>query len=1038
MVNWDINWNNIRPVNGDVRNGFEEFICQLARKENIPNKLNFVRKGNPDAGLECFWELDNGDLIGWQAKYFTNSLSSNEWGQVEKSIKTALDNHSSLKKIIIAIPLDPSDRSKTKDENIETAFDKSKKKKENWKNLAKEKGMDVDFEFWWSSNLIERLQNLNYEGFRYFWFNETEFSDEWFNEHIENSLLNLGDKYTPNFKVGSKLIPFFNVIARNNYFKNYFVKNGKFEKFIIDLNDNISNLNYSVDEISKELKNKQNSEDLIRLKEEIIKNLKDNLIELINVIHNYPFNEMDDLNLENINEILEKITYKINQINNCVSKFIESDETIDPKNSQSFNRYHFQLENIIDKLKKFLIDNINLTNNPFLLITGEAGVGKSFLFGNVAEKRNNNNEYTIFLMGHQFSIERNIETTIINELGLQNKCNFDEFLDVLECKAQINKSRVLILIDAINEGKGLKVWNEQNNIGFINKISKRKWLSCAISIRDGYLDDLENNFKDKFTIKEHTGFQDNLFDAQKQFFNHYKIQIPNTPLLKPEFNNSLFLKLFCETLNNEDRNTIPDGMQGITKIINSYIDSLNEKLAKKLDFTKEIKEINLIKKILNIIINCKLENDEVDLNLERTLKLVNKTLNEYDIHKPEFLTYLIDEGILIKRKTADKKDNVDITFQRLNDYLTIYNLLSDVTDLKFEFSIKGKLYKFISKDPSPELIEMLFIYIPENYDIEFFDLIPDELINKYKYKFVNAFISSLKWRKCSSINENIFNYIEKYIFKNDNINNFLELLIILSPIENHILNADKTHEWLFNQELGDRDSFWIKFIYFNSPRYRYIDISEITHLEQVIEIGLSKDHSFYSNESIRLLSIMISWFLATTTRNLRDNATKSLINLLKDKIDILLELLKKFEGVNDPYIYERLYAVAYGCSLFTLDHDALQELAEYVYETIFNKEIVYEHILLRDYARNIIELALAKNIRLEIDVNKIQPPYQSNFPDIPDNDQIEEYKIKDDTKKKDDTRSPQNWILYSMAVEHEKEGKTIFGGDFGTVKFLAL
>ena len=95
-----INWHDIRSFDGSQRDGFEELTCQLARKEKILNTKKFIRKGKPDAGVECFWILENGDEWAWQAKYFTASISNTQWGELDSSIETALDKHPNLKNII--------------------------------------------------------------------------------------------------------------------------------------------------------------------------------------------------------------------------------------------------------------------------------------------------------------------------------------------------------------------------------------------------------------------------------------------------------------------------------------------------------------------------------------------------------------------------------------------------------------------------------------------------------------------------------------------------------------------------------------------------------------------------------------------------------------------------------------------------------------------------------------------------------------------------------------------------------------------------
>ena len=67
MVNLD--FNNIRPMNGSANDGFEEFVCQLARREEIPCTKEFVRKGKPDGGVECYKILEDGSEVAWQAKF---------------------------------------------------------------------------------------------------------------------------------------------------------------------------------------------------------------------------------------------------------------------------------------------------------------------------------------------------------------------------------------------------------------------------------------------------------------------------------------------------------------------------------------------------------------------------------------------------------------------------------------------------------------------------------------------------------------------------------------------------------------------------------------------------------------------------------------------------------------------------------------------------------------------------------------------------------------------------------------------------------
>lgn len=82
----------IRSIEGSQQKAFEELCCQLAKDCAEPREpqAEFIAKGDPDAGVECLWRLSNGDVIGWQAKYFTSPLGDSQWRQIDSSVEKAL------------------------------------------------------------------------------------------------------------------------------------------------------------------------------------------------------------------------------------------------------------------------------------------------------------------------------------------------------------------------------------------------------------------------------------------------------------------------------------------------------------------------------------------------------------------------------------------------------------------------------------------------------------------------------------------------------------------------------------------------------------------------------------------------------------------------------------------------------------------------------------------------------------------------------------------------------------------------------------
>ena len=98
-----VNWTSIRPLDGSQRGGFEELCAQLARAET-PVSAKFDRTGNPDAGVECYCTLADGDEWGWQAKYFVDALGSPQWDQLDRSVRTALEKRPNLVRYLVCIP----------------------------------------------------------------------------------------------------------------------------------------------------------------------------------------------------------------------------------------------------------------------------------------------------------------------------------------------------------------------------------------------------------------------------------------------------------------------------------------------------------------------------------------------------------------------------------------------------------------------------------------------------------------------------------------------------------------------------------------------------------------------------------------------------------------------------------------------------------------------------------------------------------------------------------------------------------------------
>jgi len=1003
-MNSQFNWNNIISFNGSQNNAFEELLCQLADKEIIKNKKSFIKAGNPDAGVECYIVLENGNEIGFQAKWFLSSPQTTQWNQIEKSFKTALKKHPKMTTYYVAIPLDRAD---PRIDNRQSFMDKWNEIILKWKQFTKDTyNKKIDFIYWGSSEFITRLSREENIGLKSFFFGEIDLSDRWFKENNELSTKELGARYTPEVNIELGILKNFDALSRNKRFKDRI--DDAFHIFMVSYRK-IQLDKSSLSDIKKQLDRK------ITNMEELYFNIK-----FLDALH---------VNDKQLNILLEEISLLSDSISDSLSKLNQKE--IKEKNIKTSHGYRSSTtydsyirdfrdySGCLYELKGLVSSTVfKFVNNPFMILDGEAGIGKSHLLADIVNERMKDNQNSIFLLGQHFRQDKAPWSQIMNDLLILN-CNEKEFLSALNTKAQAQKKRIIIFIDAINEGKGRNFWNEFL-ISFIESIKKHEWLGLVISIRTSYFDLIvpKKTFEANLAIPiTHFGFDEVQYDASKLFFQYYGIDQPSIPLLHPEFSNPLFLKLFCEGLNKRKLTKIPDGYEGISNIIKFFIEGIEEKLSKKYP---NIKHLELIKEIINVLIPQMI--DTQTISYKDAYKIIEKEVALLDRIQSGLLDDLISEGLFTKNifyENNNYTEGIYFVYERFEDHLKVKYLFdkylnSDNPKISFKKLELAYYFEDYNSFTCRGMIEAMSIQLPENCDTELFELFPDNQI------VIDGFLDSLMWRKTQSITQKTKKTILKNITNTDFQKDIFKMLFSTASNPDNPLNGDFLYSYLSKLTMKERDVFLIPLL---NDIYLEYDANPIKRLLDWAWSDEEKKH--ISDESILLSSITLSWLLTSSNRELRDSSTKALISILQNRVLVVLKLLKKFEDINEPYIYERLFAVTFGVVVKIENNDNLKELGEYIYQTIFAKDEVYPHILLRDYAKNCISYISYLGIKLNIDLHKINPPYKSSFPSIanlPTNEEI-------DVFQDDDKYYHQSNIISSMITEYGRG--TCSYGDFG-------
>ena len=222
----------------------------------------------------------------------------------------------------------------------------------------------------------------------------------------------------------------------------------------------------------------------------------------------------------------------------------------------------------------------------------------------------------------------------------------DELLEMLEAKAETTGHRIVIFIDAINEGHGLAIW--PNNIrSFIDQIRRHPWLGLVLSIRTSYQPAIlprEEFGYDYCVTAWHHGFGINTQKAVQLFFKEYDLFYPTVPFLNPEFRNPLFLRLFCEGMKNNGYRKIPDGIRGITSVMNLFFEGVEKSLRKDKRYPTTIK---VVEKAVRKIIAYTTKEGRHEMPIDKAVELLSDICPRVFV-EGELLDCLISEGVFSK------------------------------------------------------------------------------------------------------------------------------------------------------------------------------------------------------------------------------------------------------------------------------------------------------------------------------------------------------------------------------------------------------
>ncbi len=824
---------------------------------------------------------------------------------------------------------------------------------------------------------------------------------KWLHSHLEKVLKKAGPRYTPKLNIKVPIAQIFDGIART-------------ETFYTSIRKDFGDFSRTFNRISNKHKKKKIDSAYRNLKREVSA-----LLTLLSKIKEFNTRIIPWPSISSRSKKAIPLCRKLVRLLEDEKSVIDRKTRETKKNTELESylsrikadiEYLYKTQQEIRNFEEFSLSvSAKLSNKPFLLLTGLAGTGKTHLLCDVVETRIKRQQHlpTVVTFGEYFTDSADLADQIIHQIGLKGVLTSNGLFKLLNQAGRETGVRSLIVIDALNETHHPKIWKRKLK-KFIDTLKRYPCIALAISVRTGFEHDtLSNTQMKQFVFAEHHGFEFREWEAVNKFFNEFNLPLPEVPLLAPEFRNPLFLLLFCKAYESRTKPSgkkttgqkpVFRGHEGATYIFENFIKFASRNIVKQFALPK-----GRNKKGDYVIWDTIIEQIAHDMVSRRSDRITDKELirivaNAYPTVDCNALISALEKQLLLVKVPkytsggdSDSGFEYRFPFQKFSDHLIGRYIFKEyesefgkgnknINTAKRFFSKRRKLGKFISQPLGRGIIETLSIQCPEHLKgSEFIEVAPYLLKGHYQLQLAEeAFIESIIWRKPTAFShslQNTIRLINTHIIRSERGHTLLlNAFLSVAPIPEHPFNAYYLHGHLFKYSMANRDSWW--------SIYLHDEYGNKEAVDRLVTWAWSEyDKSHLSDESAELCAITLSWFLTTSNRFLRDKSTKALIAILTNRLNIVLRLLRGFQNVNDMYVAERIYAIAYGCALRSQgDKKALKALASWVYKSIFEDNKPPVQILLRDYARGIIECALKNKLKLRVSKKKIAPPYNSKWP----------------------------------------------------------
>lgn len=525
--------------------------------------------------------------------------------------------------------------------------------------------------------------------------------------------------------------------------------------------------------------------------------------------------------------------------------------------------------------------------------------------------------------------------------------SFDRLVEAVDAAGQRAGKRIPIVIDGLNEAEDPRNWKDE--LARAEELLKDfPYVLLVVTLRNEFA---KMCLPMGFPQVKHKGFQEDPQTAIDKYFDYYKIDATDADLPIEFLQHPLTLRIFCEVVN--PRRQYPVGVEVLPSSLASLFEEHFNRVASRvaeLSPTAHRVYQDEVQDSLLTIAGLLWEGNARSVHFQAARQAVRDE-GRWDT---SVIRALESEGVLVRTTFEEGGQGIAFSYDLMAGHMMARHLLARPSLVKWLQSEEGCAQFQFQKPGSHTFAYDVFRALVGLYPQRFGrrqlwqDLSDENLV-------MNALLLTAQSDPRQIGRETV----ERFACAMQESKQFAQLAFMrlrsTRAARAHPYDMDFLHGVLLTMPNTQRDLFWSEWVRERSKE-----------VEDDFKFLSTRWKSGDLDEREIRRARWVMWTLTSTSRSLRDVATKTLYEFAAKRPEEFFRLAVEAIAVTDPYVPERMFAAAYGAALTTWSdvnavemREALPRVAREIYQAMFAPGAMHPtwHALYQQYCLGIIAIA---------------------------------------------------------------------------------